>query len=187
MLINLRRSEKCDVINCIHLFYLDVKGGMHLPQMDSARLIVGTWWIVVMVVVATYSGNLIAALTFPRMDTPILTVEDLLSRSDEFTWGFPNGSFLEEYLQGNDLAKYKSLLANSERQNSSSLYDNLNRIREGKHVFIDWRSSLTFLMRKDYLITEKCSFFLSPVDFLHEPMSMMVAQDSPYLQLINRA
>lgn len=71
---------------------------MNLPKADSARLVVGTWWVVVMVVVATYSGNLIAFLTFPRMDEPIDTIENLLDRKIEFTWAYPNGSTLENYL-----------------------------------------------------------------------------------------
>lgn len=71
---------------------------MGLPKSDSARLVVGTWWLVVMVIVATYSGNLIAFLTFPRMDSPVDSVDDLLARDSEFTWTFPNGSALEAYL-----------------------------------------------------------------------------------------
>lgn len=71
---------------------------MNLPKSDSARLIVGTWWVVVMIIVATYSGSLIAFLTFPRVDSTIDSIDDLLARSTEFEWSFPNGSALEGYL-----------------------------------------------------------------------------------------
>lgn len=32
-------------------------GGMYLPSSDSGRLIVGTWWLGVLVVVTTYCGE----------------------------------------------------------------------------------------------------------------------------------
>lgn len=72
---------------------------MYLPEADSARLVVGTWWLVVLVVVTTYCGNLVAFLTFPKIDIPIRTIEDLFSHRDTVTWGIINGTFLEEYLK----------------------------------------------------------------------------------------
>ncbi|KAK2575942.1 hypothetical protein KPH14_007304 [Odynerus spinipes] len=161
------------------------QGGMYLPQSDSARILVGTWWLIVMVLVATYSGSLIAFLTFPKMDTPILTVDDLLAHKDKLTWGFPNGSFLEEYLQNSEEEKYRLLFSRSERHNGTEEADIIRRVKEGKHVFIDWRSSLRFLMRKDLLSSGACHFSLSSEEFMDEPIAMIVSRDSPYLPIIN--
>lgn len=68
-------------------------GGMHLPYADSARLIVGAWWLVVLVVATTYCGNLVAFLTFPKIDIPITTIDDLLEHKDTVSWSFMKGSF----------------------------------------------------------------------------------------------
>lgn len=72
---------------------------MYLPRSDSARLIVGTWWLVVLVVVTTYCGNLVAFLTFPRIDTPISNIGQLLQYKDEVTWGIKADTYLEDYLK----------------------------------------------------------------------------------------
>lgn len=69
-----------------------LSGGMYLPKTDGARLIVGSWWLVVMVVVATYSGSLVAFLTFPKMEPAIETVDDLLERRADITWSIPSRS-----------------------------------------------------------------------------------------------
>ena len=159
---------------------------MNLPRADSARLIVGTWWLVVMVLVATYSGSLVAFLTFPRMDDSISTIDDLLARSTEFTWSFPNGSFLEEYLQTTKEPKYHELLSKAERHNSTNDHNILLRIREGNHILIDRKSTLKFLMRRDLLDSGRCDFSLSSNDFISEPIAMMIGHESPYLTMINK-
>lgn len=115
---------------------------MYLPHCDSARLLVGIWWLVVMVVAATYSGSLVAFLTFPNTDTAILTVDDLIAHKNRLTWGFPNGSYLEEYLKKADEEKYHILLERSIIHNASQALEIIQWVKEGKHVLIDWRSTL---------------------------------------------
>ncbi|CAK9824580.1 Ionotropic receptor 93a [Anthophora retusa] len=161
------------------------QGGMYLPHADSARILIGVWWLVVMVLVATYSGSLVAFLTFPRMDASILTVEDLIARKDKITWGFPNGSFLEVYLRNADEPKYHILHSYAERHNDTEAEHLMERIKEGKHALIDWRSTLRFLMRKDLLLTGSCHFSLSSDEFLDEPIAMIMPLGSPYLSIID--
>lgn len=72
---------------------------MYLPEADSGRLVVGTWWLVVLVVVTTYCGNLVAFLTFPRQEAPITTVRELLQHSGTITWSLKKNSYLQEALQ----------------------------------------------------------------------------------------
>ena len=78
---------------------MHVAGGMHLPQSDSARIIVGSWWLVVLVVATTYCGNLVAFLTFPKVDIPITTIDELLGHRDTVTWSLTKGSYLETNLK----------------------------------------------------------------------------------------
>lgn len=119
-----------------------ILGGMYLPHSDSARLMIGVWWLVVMVLVATYSGSLVAFLTFPNMDAAILTVDDLIAHKNRLTWGFPNGSFLEEYLKNAEEEKYQTLLKRSIIHNTTQAAEMIERVKAGKHVLIDWRSTL---------------------------------------------
>ncbi|THK33261.1 ionotropic receptor 93a [Diachasma alloeum] len=169
------------------------QGGMNLPKTDGARLIVGTWWLVVMVVVATYSGSLVAFLTFPKMEAPIKNVDDVIERRGEITWSLPQDSFIEDFLTVSNeegLVDYKRLLRGNEphaqTHDTVSYEDNIHDVKGGKHVVIDWKSSLMISGRNDYIETGRCAFSLgTDVLFLEEPISMVVPTDSPYLGLIN--
>lgn len=92
---NIKKRDK--IFNFI-FFTLD-QGGMYLPKSDSGRIIIGTWWLVVLVVVTTYCGNLVAFLTFPKMEIPVETVSELVSGEHPFTWSVRSNTFLEAFLK----------------------------------------------------------------------------------------
>lgn len=87
-----------EFLNMIFIFDLYL-GGMYLPRTDSGRIIVGTWWLVVLVVVTTYCGNLVAFLTFPKMEIPVNTVGQLVNHEHGFTWSIRSNTYLEAYLK----------------------------------------------------------------------------------------
>ncbi|XP_053594782.1 ionotropic receptor 93a isoform X3 [Microplitis demolitor] len=180
---------------CVWYIYgaLLQQGGMHLPATDGARLIVGTWWLVVMVIVATYSGTLVAFLTFPRMEPPVDTVDALLARREEFTWSLPSGSFLENILSessSDEFIDYRSLLpeydGHARHHETVSYEDNVEMVKNGGHVLIDWTTALMTSQRNYHIYSGECLFLVS-TDVLEivEPIAMAVPADSPYLGLID--
>lgn len=72
---------------------------MYLPKSDSGRIIVGTWWLVVLVIVTTYCGNLVAFLTFPKMEASINAVDELVYDNTDYTWSIRANTFLDMYLK----------------------------------------------------------------------------------------
>lgn len=76
-----------------------LSGGMYLPKSDSGRIIVGTWWLVVLVIVTTYCGNLVAFLTFPKMEASINAIDQLVYENSDYTWSIRSNTYLETYLK----------------------------------------------------------------------------------------
>lgn len=172
--------------NCIWFMYgaLLQQGGMHLPSADSARIIVGSWWLVVLVVATTYCGNLVAFLTFPKIDSPISTIGDLLEMRDTISWSISPGSYLQSEIKISKEPKYRTLYSGS---NSLDLHSStmLPLIQEGRHVYIDWKLRLMYVMRRNYLVTDKCDLALGTDEFFEERLGLIVAPGSPYLPRIN--
>ncbi|XP_044014294.1 ionotropic receptor 93a [Aphidius gifuensis] len=169
------------------------QGGMHLPKSNGARLVVATWWLVVMVVVATYSGSLVAFLTFPKMEPVVKTIDDLLERREELTWSIPKDSLLDDYIKNSNQVNgidYKNLLpeydAHGQKHDTVSYLLSINKIKKGKHVVIDWLSSLRISIKNNYRSSGHCDFSLgTDVLLLQEPIFMLVPAGSPYLDIIN--
>lgn len=61
----------------------------------------------------------------------------------------------------------------------------IRNIESGKHVFIDWKIRLQYIMKKQYLETERCDLALGLDEFSDEQIAMIVSPDSPYLSRIN--
>ena len=74
---------------------------MHLPEADSGRILVGAWWLVVLVIVTSYGGNLVAFLTFPKYEDAVTNLEDLLERRDTLSWGILKNTATEQHLKVN--------------------------------------------------------------------------------------
>ena len=51
---------------------------MHLPEAQSGRFFIGFWWMYCTVVIATYSGNLIAFLTVSKATVPFQTFDEMV-------------------------------------------------------------------------------------------------------------
>uniref|UniRef100_A0A4Y0BNW6 Ionotropic glutamate receptor C-terminal domain-containing protein n=1 Tax=Anopheles funestus TaxID=62324 RepID=A0A4Y0BNW6_ANOFN len=174
------------VNNCFWYIYgaLLQQGGLYLPYADSGRIIIGTWWLVVLVIVTTYCGNLVAFLTFPKIDIPVNRVMQLLRNDRGMTWSIRRGTFLEEILMDSTEPKYVQLYKGS--QIITELSDELvERIEAGKHVHIDWRNNLRYLMKRQFLRTDRCDFALSTDEFLDEQIALVMPKESPYLELVN--
>lgn len=133
---------------------------MYLPKSDSGRLIVGTWWMVVLVVVTTYCGNLVAFLTFPKMEKPINTVWQLIAKQNSYSWGYKGNTYMEKYLMETDLPKYMKLNA-SGIIHPQATNEVIELVRAGKHVYIDWKTNLQHIMKRQFLRNDRCDFSLS--------------------------
>ncbi|KAJ4451385.1 hypothetical protein ANN_02847, partial [Periplaneta americana] len=175
------------LFKCLWYVYgaLMQQGGTYLPEADSGRILIGSWWLVVLVIVTSYGGNLVAFLTFPKYKIAITNIEELMARKGTVSWGLLKDTSIEHHLREQDYPKYKELYEGAivhDEQNAEMV----TKVRSGSHVFIEWKLNLLNLMKKEFLATNSCDFALGEEDFLEEQVAMMMQFGSPYLKLVNR-
>ncbi|XP_075148376.1 ionotropic receptor 93a [Haematobia irritans] len=176
----------CTMKNCFWYIYgaLLQQGGIYLPQADSGRLVIGFWWIVVIVIVTTYCGNLVAFLTFPKFQPGLDYFFQLEKHSEYQQYGLRNGTYFEKYAATStreEFIKYmeKAIIYNNPRE------ENIEAVKKGERVNIDWRINLQLVIQKHFEKDKVCAFALGKESFLDEQISMMMPSNSPYLILIN--
>ncbi|CAN7988584.1 unnamed protein product, partial [Ixodes hexagonus] len=95
-----RQAGLVKFFNCVWYLYgaLLQQGGVHLPAATSARIILGAWWLYVLVVMAYYSSNLIAFLTVPEVRWIVSSFKDAVDREDMYIY-VPYGTGLHQEIE----------------------------------------------------------------------------------------
>ncbi|XP_022309544.2 glutamate receptor U1-like isoform X2 [Crassostrea virginica] len=68
------------------------QGGESVPKSSSGRTLISAFWLFSIVLVGTYSGNLIAFLTVPLNKPPFNSLEEMIAQTD-YKWGTIGGTF----------------------------------------------------------------------------------------------
>ncbi|XP_071079937.1 uncharacterized protein [Haliotis cracherodii] len=74
-----------------HFGALMANGGAYLPRTQSGRSVLACWWLLTVILAATYSGNLIAFLTVTTEKPPFDTLGEMVAQN-EYKWGLLGGS-----------------------------------------------------------------------------------------------
>lgn len=73
-------------------------GGESLPNSQSGRTMITFFWLFSLIMVATYSGNLIAFLTVTIDKAPFNSLEELVEQ-DDYKWGILAGTYFVTWFQ----------------------------------------------------------------------------------------
>ncbi|XP_021375561.1 probable glutamate receptor [Mizuhopecten yessoensis] len=81
------------------------QGGDRLPESQTGRTLISFWWLFSIIMVATYSGNLIAFLTVAKDKLPFNSLAELVAQS-EYGWGTLGGTYFITMFKDSTLPVY---------------------------------------------------------------------------------
>ncbi|CAN8017508.1 unnamed protein product [Ixodes persulcatus] len=188
-----REAGLVKFFNCFWYLYgaLLQQGGVHLPAASSARIILGFWWIYVLVVMAYYSSNLIAFLTVPEIRWIVSSFENAVDREDLHIY-IPYGTGLHQEIQtSNDTVFTKLRNRLTHNRKASLVYDSVevvDPVANGKAIFIDDLMGLRRLIVKDYAKggSKYCRLSYMPERVMQILVSIGTRKGSPFIDSFNK-
>lgn len=136
---------------CSAAYYLGQGPDGYHPVSGSGRVSVAVWWFCITILGATYTANLAAYLTTNRLQTPILSVEDLIQQTST-EYGVVKDSQTQRFFATSVIARYQMMWEFMKLRQSlqSNTAEGLRRVELGKFAFIHDQPLLLYKSRKDH-------------------------------------
>ncbi|XP_040062734.2 glutamate receptor ionotropic, delta-1-like [Ixodes scapularis] len=179
--------------NCVWYLYgaLLQQGGVHLPAASSARIILGFWWLYVLVVMAYYSSNLIAFLTVPEIHWIVSSFKNAVDREDLYIY-VPYGTGLHQEIDNSTNLVFRKLKNRLQHGRRASLIHDpreiVDQVAEGEAILLDDMRILKELIEKDYEQggSKHCRLSCMPENIMHILVSIGTRKGSPFINALNK-
>ncbi|XP_052768950.1 uncharacterized protein LOC128209116 [Mya arenaria] len=108
------RQQKCGFQTYVGAFSclfasLFNEGDLHVPQSMTGRSFMSAWWLLSLVLSATYCGNLIAFLTVTKEKMPFDTLAQMAQMAGSYKWGTIGGTLWEDNFMTSENPTYKEV------------------------------------------------------------------------------
>ncbi|XP_047496540.1 glutamate receptor-like [Penaeus chinensis] len=147
------------------------------------RALMGMWFLVTLVLMNTYSGLLVASLSFPRVAIPIASVEELVAQN-EVPWRLEQGGIILHTFKTADVKMYKTLL-----QGSKGFFPDCfaarDDIAKGRFAGLCDVLAGDMMIAKTFSSTGRCDYFSPRQNIVTHTYTLVLQKNSPLKDNIN--
>ena len=152
------------------------QGNRWMPEAQSGRMMVGAFWFFSIVVVATYTGNLIAFLAVNKVRMPFDTLESMIKQTS-VKYGPASGVALVMLFRDATFDPYKTVAQNMHL--APSYGTGLEWVKSGNYAFIAEKSWFNAISAKD------CDIAMAKGEFYPTNYAWAFQTGAPYLKLFS--
>ena len=152
------------------------QGNCWMPVAQSGRIMVGAFWFFAVVVVATYTGNLIAFLAVNKVRLPFDTLESMVKQTS-VKYGPASGVALANLFRVATFDPYKTVAENMLL--APSYETALERVICGNYAFIAEKSWFNAISADD------CNIAMAKGEFYPTNYAWAFQTGAPYLKLFS--
>ncbi|XP_069105057.1 glutamate receptor ionotropic, delta-2-like [Argopecten irradians] len=163
------------------------QGGEHMSDAVSGRTLLSFWWLFCIVMMATYSGNLIAFLTVTKEKLPFDTLSGMVNQ-DVYRWGMIGGTAFIDILKNTQQDVFQQLWSGLVRFNRTDKdilsYDpevHISKVLSGNYVFLGDKTYTEITMRN----RSECDMVIAKEEFLPLQYAIGLPNNSPYTRLFD--
>ncbi|VDI59959.1 Hypothetical predicted protein [Mytilus galloprovincialis] len=196
-----RRIENRDEVRGLHHFsdslwyvygalltqgnYTFNKGGEHMAGSSSGRTLLSCWWIFCIIMMATYSGNLVAFLTVTKEKLPFSNIAGLVEQGS-YKWGTLEGTVFETIFKTStqpDNVKFWNGVVAYNKTNPSILSADPNvqirLVMEGNYAYVGDRTPMELAMDNN------CHLAMVLSDLLTMQFAIALPNKSPLTKIFS--
>ncbi|CAC5375407.1 GRIK2 [Mytilus coruscus] len=161
------------------------QGGEHMADSSSGRTLLSFWWIFCIIMMATYSGNLIAFLTVTKDKLPFTDLSGLIAQ-DKYEWGTQGGSVFEQIFKTSELPEYQAVWRRIVEYNQTDTRVlsvkgdvQIDKVIEGDYAYIGDKTYF------DMTMVNNCDLAMTLAEILQLQYAIALPNKSPFTKMFS--
>ncbi|XP_059195163.1 glutamate receptor ionotropic, kainate 3 [Centropristis striata] len=133
------------------------QGSELMPKALSTRIIGGIWWFFTLIIISSYTANLAAFLTVERMDSPVVSADDI-AKQTKIEYGVVKDGATMTFFKKSKVSTFEKMWAFMSSRPSTSLVksieNGIQRVLKSDYALIMESTTIDYITKRNCNLTQ---------------------------------